>query len=43
VRANVGVLKFRLRPAHPLQPEAGRSAIDLMVEVIDHLRVLEKK
>lgn len=47
VRANVGVLKFRLsvrgRPAHPLDPEAGNSAIDLMVRLIAHLRKLESK
>lgn len=47
VRANVGVLKFRLstrgRPAHPLEPEAGRSAIDLMVRLIAHLRRLERR
>jgi acetylornithine deacetylase len=47
VRANVGVLKFRLgtrgRPAHPFEPEAGRSAIDLMMRLLAHLRVLERK
>ena len=45
VRANAGVIKFRLetrgRPAHPREPEAGRSAIDLMVRLIGHLRRLE--
>lgn len=46
VRANVGVMKFRLttlgRPAHPLEPEAGRSAIDLMIRLFAHLRRLEQ-
>ncbi|MCV9937409.1 ArgE/DapE family deacylase [Boseaceae bacterium BT-24-1] len=47
VRANSGVLKFRLttrgRPAHPREPEAGQSAIDLMIKLISHLRALERK
>lgn len=45
VRANAGVIKFRLetrgRPAHPREPESGKSAIDLMVRLIGHLRTLE--
>lgn len=45
VRANAGVIKFRLetrgRPAHPREPESGQSAIDLMVRLIGHLRILE--
>ena len=47
VRANVGVLKFRLmtqgRPAHPLDPAAGKSAIDLMIRLIAALKSLEQK
>ncbi|MCJ8054737.1 ArgE/DapE family deacylase [Shinella curvata] len=47
VRANAGVIKFRLetrgRPAHPREPESGQSAIDLMVRLIGHLRILEGK
>lgn len=47
VRANAGVLKFRLttkgRPAHPREPESGRSAIDLMITLIQRLRELERK
>lgn len=47
VRANAGVIKFRLetrgRPAHPRDPESGQSAIDLMVRLIGHLRVLEQR
>ncbi|MEJ1936392.1 M20/M25/M40 family metallo-hydrolase, partial [Nostoc sp. NIES-2111] len=47
VRANSGVLKFRIatrgRPAHPREPAQGQSAIDLMVKLIAHLRVLERQ
>lgn len=47
VRANAGVVKFRLetkgRPAHPREPESGQSAIDLMLRMIDHLRILERR
>lgn len=47
VRANAGVLKFRIttrgRPAHPREPESGRSAIDLMITMIGRLRELEGK
>lgn len=47
VRANSGVLKFRLstkgRPAHPMEPAAGQSAIDLMMRLIAHLRTLERR
>lgn len=47
VRANAGVIKFRLetkgRPAHPREPESGQSAIDLMIRLINHLRVLERR
>ncbi|WP_395678431.1 ArgE/DapE family deacylase [Inquilinus sp.] len=47
VRANSGVLKFRLatkgRPAHPMEPAAGQSAIDLMMRLITHLRTLERR
>lgn len=47
VRANAGVIKFRLetrgRPAHPREPESGQSAIDLMIRLIGHLRVLERQ
>lgn len=47
VRANSGVMKFRLttrgRPAHPREPDSGQSAIDLMIKLMDHLRILERK
>lgn len=47
IRANAGVIKFRLvtrgRPAHPREPELGMSAVDLMIRLISHLRVLEKR
>lgn len=47
VRANAGVIKFRLetrgRPAHPRDPDSGQSAIDLMVRLIGHLRILEQR
>lgn len=47
VRANSGVIKFRLatkgRPAHPREPESGQSAIDLMMSLLTHLRVLERR
>ena len=47
VRANAGVIKFRLetkgRPAHPRDPDSGQSAIDLMIRLIGHLRVLERQ
>lgn len=47
VRANAGVIKFRLetrgRPAHPRDPESGQSAIDLMIRLIGHLRLLERQ
>lgn len=47
VRANAGVIKFRLetrgRPAHPRDPDSGQSAIDLMIRLIGHLRVLEQQ
>jgi len=47
VRANSGVLKFRLatkgRPAHPMEPAAGQSAIDLMMRLMTHLRTLERR
>ncbi|PZO80811.1 MAG: acetylornithine deacetylase [Mesorhizobium amorphae] len=45
VRANSGVLKFAVTlqgvPTHPREPEAGRSAIDLAIALIAHLRRLE--
>jgi acetylornithine deacetylase len=47
IRANAGVIKFRIttrgRPAHPREPELGMSAVDLMIRLISHLRVLEKR
>jgi acetylornithine deacetylase len=47
VRANSGVLKFGITvlgvPAHPRDPESGRSAIDLAVRLITHLKRLEEQ
>ncbi|RWI84333.1 MAG: ArgE/DapE family deacylase [Mesorhizobium sp.] len=47
VRANAGVIKFRLstrgRPAHPREPQAGQSAIELMIRLVGHLRELERR
>ncbi|MUZ74748.1 ArgE/DapE family deacylase [Agrobacterium vitis] len=47
VRANSGVIKFRIstrgRPAHPREPQSGRSAIELMFHLITRLRELENQ
>lgn len=47
VRANTGVMKFAVTvqgvPAHPLEVACGRSAIDIAIRVIDHLRRLEAR
>lgn len=47
VRANAGVIKFRLstrgRAAHPREPQAGQSAIELMIRLVGHLRELERR
>lgn len=47
VRANSGVLKFAIAvqgvPTHPRDPHKGRSAIDLAVQLIAHLKRLEQR
>lgn len=47
VRANSGVLKFGITvrgvPTHPRDPEAGRSAIDLALLLVAHLKRLERR
>ena len=47
VRANSGVLKFAITfhgiPTHPREPERGRSAIDLALRMIAHLKRLEER
>jgi acetylornithine deacetylase len=47
VRANSGVVKFAITvegvPTHPREPERGRSAIDLAVRMIGHLKRLEER
>lgn len=47
VRANSGVIKFRVTiqgtPAHPREPERGRSAIDLALYVLTRLKELERR
>lgn len=47
VCANAGVIKFRLstrgRPAHPREPQAGQSAIELMIRLVGHLKELERR
>lgn len=46
VSANTGVVKFAITvqgvPAHPFEVTAGRSAIDIAVRTIEHLRQLEQ-
>lgn len=47
VRANAGVLKWGIavwgKPGHPREPESGRSAIDLAIRLVAHLKQLEAK
>ena len=47
MRANSGVLKFGITihgvPAHPRDPERGRSAIDLTLRLVAHLKRLEEQ
>jgi acetylornithine deacetylase len=47
VRANSGVLKFAITvhgvPTHPREPESGRSAIDLALSLVAHLKRLEQQ
>ncbi|RWQ65589.1 ArgE/DapE family deacylase [Mesorhizobium sp.] len=47
VSANTGVLKFAITvrgvPAHPFEVAAGRSAIDIAIRTIEHLRQLEQE
>jgi len=46
VRANSGVFKFAVTaygiPTHPRDPASGRSAIDLAIRLIEHLKRLEE-
>ena len=47
VCANTGVMKFAITvrgvPAHPFEVAAGRSAIDIAIRAIEHLRRLEQE
>ncbi|WP_346899247.1 ArgE/DapE family deacylase [uncultured Roseibium sp.] len=47
VFANSGVIKFKITtrgvPAHPRDPDSGLSAIDAAIQLIAHLKGLEKK
>ncbi|RWP83466.1 MAG: ArgE/DapE family deacylase [Mesorhizobium sp.] len=47
VRANTGVMKFAVTvqgvPAHPFEVAIGRSAIDVAIRTIEHLRQLEQE
>ncbi|MER8970234.1 ArgE/DapE family deacylase [Mesorhizobium sp. M0808] len=47
VSANTGVMKFAITvqgvPAHPFEVAAGRSAIDIAIRTIEHLRQLEQE
>ncbi|WP_081157724.1 ArgE/DapE family deacylase [Ensifer aridi] len=47
VSANTGVVKFAITvqgmPAHPFEVAAGRSAIDIAIRTIEHLRRLEQE
>uniref|UniRef100_UPI000A0FAEF9 ArgE/DapE family deacylase n=1 Tax=Ensifer aridi TaxID=1708715 RepID=UPI000A0FAEF9 len=47
VSANTGVMKFAITvqgvPAHPFEVAAGRSAIDIAIRTIEHLRRLEQE
>ena len=47
VFANAGVIKFKITtrgvPAHPRDPDSGLSAIDAAIQLIGHLKGLEKK
>lgn len=47
VRANTGVIKFRItifgNPAHPRDPDSGRSAVELAAHLMRRLKGLEKR
>ncbi|WP_081157696.1 ArgE/DapE family deacylase [Ensifer aridi] len=47
VSANTGVMKFAITvqgvPAHPFEVAAGRSALDIAIRTIEHLRRLEQE